>query len=89
MTTMISIARVSDATSLGGSPEFRKEHSQVFGEYADVPKVLRDPNDQNQVALIGQVHDLEGLRSVSRSPEGDALMRKHGFIEQLAYFLGD
>lgn len=89
MSMMISIARVADAKTFGLSEEFHKDHTELFGLYANVPKILRDPNDKNQVALLGEVHDLEGLRTASRLPEGDSMMRKHGFIEQLAWFLED
>ncbi|SEN73925.1 hypothetical protein SAMN04488011_1063 [Palleronia pelagia] len=44
------------------------------------------PNARHH-CLIGKVHDLERLREISRSPAGDAMMRKFGFIEQLSYFL--
>ena len=50
-------------------------------------EILRDPNDAYQVAVVGDVKDLEKVRTVSRTPEGDAMMRKYGFVEQLSYFL--
>ena len=65
------------------------EHDALLGAYAEVPKILRDPNDPNQVAVLTNVRDLDGLRAATRTPEGDAMMRKYGFIEQLSYFLED
>ncbi len=51
--------------------------------------MLRDPEDAHQIAIVGDVWDLDGLRKASRTPEGDAFMRKYGFLEQLSYFLED
>ena len=89
MTLMVSIARVTDVPNPENIPEFRAAHDKLFGAYSDVPKILSDPNDRNQIAIVQDVKDLEGLRAASRSPEGDAMMRKYGFLEQLCYFLED
>ncbi len=61
----------------------------MFGAYSATPKMLRDPEDAHQIAIVGDVWDLDGLRKASRTPEGDAFMRKYGFLEQLSYFLED
>lgn len=84
MPIMVSIARVA---KIPDPAEFRADHERILGAYAEVPKVLRDPNDSNQVAFVGEVYDLEGLRRATRTPEGDAMVRKYGFLEQLSYFL--
>lgn len=87
MALMVSIARVTDMPNPGKLAEYREDHAHVFGKYADLPRLLPDPNDPNQIAVVGEVHDLEGLRAASRTPEGDAMMRKWGFIEQLSFFV--
>lgn len=87
MSLLVSVARVSDVPNPAAMQEFHTEHEELFGAYCEVPKILRDPNDPNQVAVVAQVHDLDGLRAASRTPAGDAMMRKYGFIEQLSYFL--
>lgn len=87
MPLMVSIARIADVPNPGQLEDYRKDHARVFGAFADLPKLLPDPNDPNQIAVVGEVHDLEGLRAVSRTPEGDAMMRKWGFIEQLSFFV--
>ena len=87
MPMMVSIARVTDAPIPTERPEYREEHARLFGPYADLPKLLREKDDGNLVAVVGQVHDIEGLRAASRTPEGDAFMRRYGFIEQLSVFL--
>ncbi|MDB4112002.1 hypothetical protein N9571_05565, partial [Yoonia sp.] len=62
-------------------------HKALFGDAMTIKAILRDPNDAYQVAVVGEVTDLEKVRNVSRTPEGDAWMRKYGFVEQLSYFL--
>lgn len=89
MPLIVSIARVSDIPEQGPNSEFATAHQKAFGAFSAVPKILRDPEDPNQVAVVGQVHDVEGLRAASRTPEGDAVMRQFGFLEQLSYFLED
>lgn len=87
MPTMISIARISEFPSPDRQTAWAEEHAALFGAYAEVPRVLRDPNDPNQIAIVGEVYDVDGLRAASRTPEGDAHMRRYGFLEQLSYFL--
>ncbi|MEJ6390295.1 hypothetical protein [Gymnodinialimonas ulvae] len=87
MALMVSIARTADVPNPGKVQEYREDHARVFGTYADLPKLLPDPNDPNQIAVVGEVHGLDGLRAASRTPEGDAMMRKWGFIEQLSFFV--
>ncbi len=89
MPMMVSIARVADVPNPEKMPEFIAAHEDIFGDAADPPKILRDPNDPNQVAVLANVHDLDRLRTLSRTPEGDAMMRRFGFLEQLSYFLED
>ena len=84
MPLMVSIARVTDVTNLS---KFAAEHAALFGAFADVPKFLPDPNAPDQVAIVMQVHDLDGLRSVTSSSEGEALKRKLGLLERLSYFI--
>jgi len=87
MTLMVSIARVADVPTPEKMPEFQVAHKKFFAGICDVPKILRDPNDASQVAVVMNVHDLEELRRISRTPEGDAMTRSFGFLEQLSYFL--
>jgi len=87
MTMMISIARVSTTENPTGSAAYEAEHKALFGDAMTIKAILRDPNDAYQVAVVGEVTDLEKFRTVSRTPEGDAWMRKYGFVEQLSYFL--
>jgi hypothetical protein len=84
---MISIARVSTTENPMGSAGFEADHKASFGDAMTIKAILRDPNDAYQVAVLGEVKDLEKVRTVSRTPEGDAMMRKYGFVEQLSYFL--
>lgn len=87
MTLLVSVARVSHIPVGAELDEFHIAHKEVFGGAVGKMKFLRDPSDANQAAVVGEVHDLEKMRQISRTPEGDALMRKFGFIEQLSYFL--
>ena len=87
MSMMISIARVSTTENPMESAVYEAEHKAVFGDSMTIKAILRDPNDAYQVAVVGDVNDLEKVRTVSRTPEGDAMMRKYGFVEQLSYFL--
>ncbi|WP_375254582.1 hypothetical protein [Yoonia sp.] len=87
MTMMVSIARVSTTENPMGLPEYHAEQEAIFGDAMKITAILRDPNDPHQVAVVGEVKDLEATRAISRTPEGDAMMRKYGFVEQLSYFL--
>ena len=87
MSMMISIARVSTTQNPMESAVYEAEHKAVFGDSMTIKAILRDPNDAYQVAVVGDVKDLEKVRTVSRTPEGDAMLRKYGFVEQLSYFL--
>lgn len=89
MPMLVSIARVSETPTPEKLAAFEADHEAQLGAYAAVPKILRDPNDPHQIAVVAEVHDLEGLRAATRTPEGDAMMRRHGFLEQLSYFLED
>jgi len=89
MTMMVSVVRIADVPHPEKLAAYRKDHAKIFGEYADLPQLLREKDDKNLVAVVGRVHDLEGLRAASRTPEGDAFMRKYGFIEQLSVYLED
>lgn len=89
MTMLVSITRVSHIPEGAELEEFHKAHKEVFGDSVSKMKFLRDPQDANQAAVVGEVMDLEKMRKISRTPEGDALMRKFGFMEQLSYFLED
>lgn len=84
---MISIARVASVPSQTDSAEFQAAHDEVFGDACTLKSILRDPSDDNQIAVVLDVKDLEKVRSASRTPEGDAMMRKFGFLEQLSYFV--
>jgi len=87
MTLMVSIARISHKPDAATIQAFHAEHDAMLGDYAGPVKILDDPNDPNQIAVVVDVHDLEGLRQATRTPEGDAMMRKYGFLEELSYFL--
>ncbi len=87
MPQMISIARSSTTENPFGSPEFHAAHDEIFGDAMKITAILRDPNDPYQVAVVGEVTDLDHVRKASRTPEGDAMMRRFGFVEQLSYFL--
>ena len=87
MSTMISIARVSTTENPMSSHAYHAEQEAIFGDAMKVTAILRDPNDAYQVDVVGDVKDLEAVRAISRTPEGDAHMRKYGFVEQLSYFL--
>ena len=89
MTMLVSITRVSHIPEGAELEEFHKAHKKIFGDAVGKMTFLRDPRDANQAAVVGEVHDLEKVREISRTPEGDEMMRKFGFIEQLSYFLED
>lgn len=89
MTLLVSVTRVSHIPAGEELEEFHTAHERVFGDCAGRLTFLRDPHDANQAAVVGEVHDLEKMRAISRTPEGDAMMRKFGFVEQLSYFLED
>lgn len=84
MTRMISIGRV-DRSKV--TENWKTEHNERFGQYATIDGAFDHPEDKNQMAIVLNVTDLEGLRKASRTPEGDAFMRKGGFVEQLDYYL--
>ena len=87
MALMVSIARISHKPDDAEIQAFHAEHEALLGDYAGPAKILDDPNDPNQIAVVVDVHDLEGMRQATRTAEGDAMMRKYGFLEQLSYFL--
>ncbi|MFA8442625.1 hypothetical protein [Yoonia sp.] len=89
MALLVSVTRVSHIPVGPELEEFHAAHEKLFGDAAGKLSFLRDPHDANQAAVVGEVHDLEKMRAISRTPEGDAMMRKFGFIEQLSYFLED
>lgn len=89
MSLMVSIARVSTDKNPFGTAEFHDAHDKIFGDAIAIKAILRDPTDPYQIALVGDVKDLDHVRAASRTPEGDAMMRRFGFIEQLAYFLDE
>jgi len=87
MPLLVSVTRVSHIPVGAELEKFHAAHERVFGGSVGKMTFLRDPQDGNQAAVVGEVHDLEKMRAISRTPEGDALMRKFGFVEQLSYFL--
>ncbi|MBW4986079.1 hypothetical protein KZZ07_26505 [Mameliella sp. CS4] len=87
MTLLVSVVRRTGPRSPEEMEAYKTAHQEVFGACADVPRFLRSPTDDTLGAVVGEVHDLEELRRISRTPEGDALMRKYGFLEQLDYFI--
>ncbi|SFS13883.1 hypothetical protein [Yoonia litorea] len=87
MTLFASIVRRTGPRSQEEMDAYKAAHQKVFGNCADVPTFLRSPKDDTLAAVVGEVHDLEEMRRISRTPEGDALMRKYGFLEQLDYFI--
>ncbi|QMU58558.1 MAG: hypothetical protein GKR98_10350 [Boseongicola sp.] len=86
MTQMISIARI-DRTKM--SDNWEETNRALFGADASVEAILPHAEDPNQVAVVLDVKDLEGMRAATRTPEGDAAMRDGGFVEQLCYFIQD
>ena len=87
MTLMVSIARISRKPDAAEMKAFHAEHEAMLGAFAGPAKVLDDPNDPHQIAVVVDVNDLEGLRQATRTQEGDAMMRRYGFLEQLSYFI--
>jgi len=87
MPPMESVIRRSHARTSGEMEDYAKAHKKIFGSCADVRKVLRSLDDVNLVAVVGQVHDLDELRRISRTPAGDAMMRRNGFLEQFNHFV--
>ncbi|SMX23775.1 hypothetical protein [Boseongicola aestuarii] len=84
MTRMISIARIDPSKK---REDWIAEHDAKFGQYATIAGAFAHPEDKNQIAVVMNVTDLDGLRAASRSADGDTFMRERGFIEQLDYFL--
>lgn len=89
MTLLVSVIRVSHIPVGAELEEFHVAHKELFGSATGKLRFLRDPQNANQAAVVGEVYDLEKMREISRTPEGDAMMRKFGFLEQLSYFLED
>lgn len=87
MPMMISTMRVARFPTAQERAQHEAAFRALFGACSDVPRMLPNPHNPNEVALCGQVHDLEELRRISRTPEGDALMRQHGLLEQLAFYI--
>ena len=79
MSMMVSIARVSTTENPIETKEFQDEHRRIFGNAMEIRAILRDPVDPYQIAVVGNVRDLEKVRVASRTPEGDAMMRRFGF----------
>ncbi len=84
MTKMISIARI-DRSKTPADPV--AAHNAAFGTYATMLATFPHSGDASQIAALFEVHDLEGMRTQSRTPEVDAKMRDMGFVEQLDYYL--
>lgn len=87
MTLMVSVIRRSRPRTKEEMEAYKKAHQQLFGSCTEVPRFLRSPTDDTLGAVVGEVHDLDELRRISRTPEADAIMRKFGFLEHLDYFL--
>jgi len=83
MTKMVFIHEIEDVTKWLEMVELRKK---VLGRFAKDIEFHPDGDVGNQVALTMDVHDLEGLRSYSRSAEGQAQQEKGGNVRQVAYF---
>ena len=73
MTLMVSIARISHKPDPAELEAFHAEHDALLGSYAGPVKILDDPNDPNQIAVVVDVHDLEGLRKATRTPNPAAV----------------
>ena len=84
MPKMIAVARVDRSKE---RENWVEQHNAMFGQYGIVEAAMFSPEDPNQIAIIANVSDLDGLRAATRTPEGDAFMRDMGFVEQLCYFL--
>ena len=84
MTRMITIARIDRSKQ---RDNWIAENNAEFGQYATVDGAFDHPEDKNQMTVVMNVTDLDGLRAISRTPDGDAFMRERGFVEQLVYFL--
>ena len=56
MTLMVSIARISHKPDAAELEAFHAEHDTLLGSYAGPAKILDDPNDPNQIAVVGVVH---------------------------------
>lgn len=84
MPKMISIARI-DPSKLPDDP--MAVHNAQFSAFATMLAAIPHGDDPNQMAVLFDVHDVEGMRHMSRTPEGDAAIREMGFVEQLDFFL--
>lgn len=89
MSNFVSIARVTHIPTGTELAAFHAAHEALFGDTVGAITILGDPNDANQAAVVGEVHDLDKMRAISRTREGDAVMRKYGFLEQLSYFVDE
>lgn len=83
MTRMISIARI-DRAKLPADPV--ATHNSEFGTYATMLAMFPHAGDPSQVAALFEVHDVDGMRRETRTPEGDAKLRATGFVEQLEVY---
>ena len=64
----VSIARIAEVPDLSKIAEYEAERDKMFGAYSATPKMLCDPEDAHQIAIVGDVWDLDGLRKASRTP---------------------
>lgn len=80
MPKMISIARIERSKV---PADVIAAHNAEFGAYATMLATFHHAGDASQSAVLFEVHDLEGMRRVSHTDEGDAKIRAFGFVEQL------
>ena len=69
MTLLVSVTRVSHIPEGAELADFHAAHEKLFGAAVGKMTFLRDPQDANQVAVVGKVHDLEKMRAISRTPD--------------------
>lgn len=88
MPKMVSVHQVNRPVTHDELRARSGDFAAVIGDAADPPEVFVNPNDATQVALVGQVHDLDALRERSRSEAFAKLEKDSGFsMTQLFYFL--
>lgn len=84
MTKVVMVVRTE---FIPNHAEHDAEFLEILGHCAEVPVFLPDPKDPSQMAIIGEVSNLDELRRVLSTSTGEAFMKKHGFVEELSFFV--
>lgn len=89
MPMMVSIQQVSRPVTQEDIDFMFAQHNDAIGDAAEPPRVLVNPNDPTQIAIVGEVNDLDAVRRRSRGAAAEKLQKERGLTStQLFYFMG-